>query len=352
MNYGKKVLVLSQVAEGFSLADKRISAIVRIESDGGVSTLYLSAVNAAVKDDGRYILYIMDGRKKLYSFSLGKRPTSFTKEFDFPREITDGFAAGISYVEDGIPVLVAYSDCDSFRIEKSEFKKAIIAKCMTDLKKEPTETRGEKYEKIAATTETFESESLIGTLPPEITAAYNDEAVATENYYLLDEDLNEKLKIIESMENVRNKNLLRDNESEKRTEKGETDDSGDKFKNRNEERGSFSETRPYIDTARAELENMFFKFPEEKSLSKIIPESRWVRINYSAEKYYVVGIVKENGAEKYICYGVPAKYSAKPPKELKGFCSFVPKSYFDMKGDGFWMMFQSAITGGSVKPKE
>ena len=351
MNYGKKVLVLSQVAEGFSLADKRISAIVRIESDGGVSTLYLSAVNAAVKDDGRYILYIMDGRKKLYSFSLGKRPASFTKEFDFPREITDGFAAGISYVKDGIPVLVAYSDCDSFRMEKSEFKKAIIAKCMTDLKKEPSGIREEKSEKPAASV-IFNDEPLTDTLPPEIAAVYNDEAVATENYYLLDEDLNEKLKIIESMENVRNKNLLRDNESEKRTEKGETDDCGDKLKDRDEERGRYSKERPYIDSARAELDNMFFKFPEEKSLSKIIPESRWVRINYSAEKYYVVGIVKENGAEKYICYGVPAKYSAKPPKELKGFCSFVPKSYFDMKGEGFWMMFQSAITGGSVKPKE
>ena len=93
-------------------------------------------------------------------------------------------------------------------------------------------------------------------------------------------------------------------------------------------------------------------FPEEPALSKIIPESRWAKINYSSDKFYVVGVINENEKEKYICYGVPAKYSAKPPKELKGFCSFVPLSYFDMKGDGYWMMFQSAITGECVKPKE
>ena len=185
MNYGKKVLVLSQVADGFSALGKRISAILRIESEGGVSTLYLSAINFAAKAEGNFFLFIMDGNKKLYSFPLGKRPFSLTREVDFPKDILSGFAAGISYILNEIPVLVAYSSCENFLSDKSEFKKAIAAKCISELKK------------TAAQNELFMTETVA--IPPENYAhlkEYDDEAVATENYYLLDEDMSEKLKLI------------------------------------------------------------------------------------------------------------------------------------------------------------
>ena len=84
---------------------------------------------------------------------------------------------------------------------------------------------------------------------------------------------------------------------------------------------------------------------------KLFPDSVFVRINYSSEKYYVVGVIKEKNTEKYVCYGVPAAYSETPPKELDGYCSFIPVSIFDMKGDGFWMMFQDATTGECIKPR-
>ena len=74
-------------------------------------------------------------------------------------------------------------------------------------------------------------------------------------------------------------------------------------------------------------------------------DSTFVKIAYAEDKYYVVGLVKEEQKEKYICYGVPGEYSTTPPKELKGYCSFVPTSIFDMQGNGYWMMFQCAITG-------
>ena len=47
---------------------------------------------------------------------------------------------------------------------------------------------------------------------------------------------------------------------------------------------------------------------------------------------------------------MPSVYSETPPKELDGYCSFIPLSVFDMKGDGFWMMFQDAVTGECIKP--
>lgn len=330
MNYAKKILVLSQTAQGFSVAEKRVSAIVRVEKDGGVFTLYLSAVNFAAAD-GTYYLAITSPDKSLFTFPLGNRPTSLTKETDFPEDITDGFAAGIVFVKNDLPTLVAFSDCETCKTDKTEFKKTVIGRFIRRLKLE-----NEKSSRPPSFTEDA------------ILRAYDDEAVATENYYLLDEQIKEKLGYIERTENAGIKTSLRDCEGKERTQKDEPHDSGDKV----EERLVLdSENADYYQTARQKLESIFFKFPEEKTLSAVIPESRWARVNYSADKYYVVGVIKKDGKERYVCYGVPAKYSAKPPKELKGYCSFVPASFFDMKGDGYWMMFQSAITGECVKPK-
>ena len=74
-----------------------------------------------------------------------------------------------------------------------------------------------------------------------------------------------------------------------------------------------------------------------------------MKINYSQSGYYVVGVINENKTPKYICYGVPAVYSKTPPKELDGFCTFIPLSIFSLDGDGFWMMFQDAVTGECIK---
>lgn len=65
----------------------------------------------------------------------------------------------------------------------------------------------------------------------------------------------------------------------------------------------------------------------------------------------MVGLVKEDGKEKYICYGVPDKYSTNPPETLKDCASFIPLSVFNLKGDGYWMMLQDAVTENCIKLK-
>lgn len=330
MSYAKKVAVLSQTAEGFSPIGKRVSAICRIEKEDDNFTVYLSVVNCVAVDEGKYILFIMDKSRRLFSFSLGRRPTSLTKSFDFPEDLTQGFAAGISYVKNDIPVLVAFSRTEGFNEEKFDFKKAMNAKFMQGIKKEKAPPVKEPED------------------PP--LPVYDDEAVATENYFEADEDLEQKLKIIESMENVRNENVPSDFRRKEKTEKSAANDNGYEYEKHLKDRRKYSEEHPYFNSARTEIENIFFKFPEEEGLKKVIPESRWAKINYSADKYYVVGVIYDGEKEKYLCYGVPSVYSPTPPKEFKGCCSFVPLSVFDLKGKGYWIMFQSAVTGECVKP--
>ena len=106
---------------------------------------------------------------------------------------------------------------------------------------------------------------------------------------------------------------------------------------------------PYYLKVKKDLDDLFTKYPKEEKLEKAVQGSSWVKIFYNEEKYYTVGLVREGGKPKYICYGIPAKYSVAPPKELDGFCSFLPLSLFDLKGDGYWMIYQDAETGDCVK---
>ena len=109
---------------------------------------------------------------------------------------------------------------------------------------------------------------------------------------------------------------------------------------------------PYYLSVKDELDRVFSGFSHELGLEKMFPDSVFVKVPYSKEKFYVVGLVKELGVEKYICYGVPEKYSPNPPEALKDCATFIPLSIFDLKGDGYWMMFQDAITGDCIKLKK
>ena len=80
-----------------------------------------------------------------------------------------------------------------------------------------------------------------------------------------------------------------------------------------------------------------------------MPDSDWVRIDFGKNKFYVVGVIREGKKPKYICYGVPAEKRGEPPDALKGYCSFLPASLFDLDGKGYWMMYQDAETGKNVR---
>ncbi|MDY2880383.1 MAG: hypothetical protein SOT34_05550 [Candidatus Borkfalkiaceae bacterium] len=106
----------------------------------------------------------------------------------------------------------------------------------------------------------------------------------------------------------------------------------------------------YYERIRGELEKTFSSFPEETELTGMIPGSRWVRIPYDEDEHYVVGILYEKGAPRYLCYGVPGRYG-KQPEELRQFCTFIPSSPFSLKGDGYWVLYQDADTGKCLKPE-
>ena len=74
--------------------------------------------------------------------------------------------------------------------------------------------------------------------------------------------------------------------------------------------------------------------------------SRFVKIAVEdSDKYYCVGLV---GSPDYICYAVPAVYTPQPPEELDGYCQWLPTDENRPEGDGFWVIYQDAVSGDSV----
>ena len=348
MAFEKKILVLKQLEKGFSFKDKTVSGIARIELENGVAEFYLSLINLCPASNGEYYVFVLDGNNKLFPFFIGKYPEFSVKTFSFPPNL-ERISVGVVAVDNYIPITVAFSTTYQNNDSLKEFKKSVIdylaQKHRADTKKEDKPEQIEP--KNPNPEKSFPEPSPIkppyppapspdpNVTPPDefnnIKTDYNDEAVATENYFEFD-SLEDKLNKIKELDNeyLQFENELLNNRCKEKTQESATHGSSLKDETDLNESKKSSEKPPYFLSVRGELEDVFLKFPKETELPKIFSESRWAKVYYSDTKYYVVGLVFEEHKEKYICYGVPGTYSKDPPKELKGFCSFIPLSIFSL----------------------
>lgn len=337
MNYSKNVVILKQTVNGYSINDKPLTAIFRLEQESGVYTLFLTTINAKYNMIGEYLLFLLDSDKVLHQFSLGSSPTAFNLTLDFCPNVANGFSVGLVYESDNLPVVVAFAKTQEFGYSLQEFKSMVLSKAI--------KTRKSTVKECAEIPQVTPTQDFV-----QNTYRYDDEAVATQNYYELEKEIQDKLKILESNdERLQPKDGDCHHGSTDKTQQEQETLVGCQIQDRISDSQKYSQDFPYYQVAKTEIEGLFDKFPIDLSLTKLFPESTFVRIHYSLNKYYVVGVVKEKGNPKYICYGVPSPYSEKAPKELDGFCSFIPLSIFDTKGDGYFMMFQDAITGECIK---
>lgn len=177
---------------------------------------------------------------------------------------------------------------------------------------------------------------LVKTFEPEVkkseenleSFAYDDEMIATENYY----------------EKSKNENLLfTQNDGELASAKNqEKVDETETFTIKNEEIKRSYKSQEFYDKNKQKLDEIFSTYEPFYTLNAVIPNSQFVQINYSEKDHYVVGLIRENGLVKYVCYGVP-KRGENPPNSVEKYCKFVPTS-IDFKS-GYYLIFQSADSG-------
>ncbi|MBE7074719.1 MAG: hypothetical protein E7376_01910 [Clostridiales bacterium] len=116
------------------------------------------------------------------------------------------------------------------------------------------------------------------------------------------------------------------------------------------EEDEVEEEESFFDGIKEQITTLFEKYPEEEFLKQIIPDSKWVKIDYEEKgEYYVVGLMYENDQIKYVCYGVPSVYNEEAPKDIKGFAQWLPIDISKEQGFGYWITYQDATTGENVK---
>lgn len=94
-----------------------------------------------------------------------------------------------------------------------------------------------------------------------------------------------------------------------------------------------------------QLDELFKCYPADKELMRSVPDSKWVRVNYEKDEYYVVGIMYNGKRATHICYGVPGIYTIRPKQKSE----WLPLDYADPEGKGYWVIFQDAITGKTLE---
>ena len=179
---------------------------------------------------------------------------------------------------------------------------------------------------------------------------YDDEAVATVNYYEFDQDKgieNYDGEGTENCQSAKGDEPFKRGEDleEKKNVNGKTDAYENGYSNEKQ-----AENRPigsYYSKIKEEIDKIFKDYPEEKGLAYMVSESRWAKVG-KGEKSYVVGLIFENSEPRYVCYGLAGSYYQKPTA-IKGYCSFIPISPFDLKGEGYWVMYQDAFDGKRVE---
>ena len=161
--------------------------------------------------------------------------------------------------------------------------------------------------------------------------AYDDDRIATENYYRLDDA---KL-IYEKNERAQNS----DCEETKKSE-----NSG--YAYFDEENFNAYKSENYYLSVKRKIDDLLSSNPAESELNGAVPGGKFAAIAYDKIRRYAIGTIEERGAIKYVCYGIPVTRK-EPAPQLKN-AKFIPLDMFDLSGRGYYLVFKDAASGKSV----
>lgn len=297
-----KIALLKEISQGFS-ENGEVRGVAR--QDG--KTLNLSIIN--LKKGNYFICYFFNDQLKRCDL-----PSCFGGEIDIEKPLKSILLAIEN--ENGI-VPVIYGKF----IENGESWESIV---------KYAQKQNEKVSERADEDAIFQKEE------------YDDEAVATYNYFERD-----KRGLVEDDNQTKGDGVYcrEDKDDRKETQDGNQTGAGyDENSFGTEYSDGEKSRKPFISKIMQELEPIFKTHPSEENLMQMVEGGRWVKVTVENGKHYVVGVINKNGSPKYICYGLPGDFYS-PPQEICGYKSFIPLSPFDLKGKGYWVMYQDAITG-------
>lgn len=105
----------------------------------------------------------------------------------------------------------------------------------------------------------------------------------------------------------------------------------------------------FYHAVKPQIDEMFVRYPAEERLNRIVPNSKWVRVETDSDDYYVLGVLFDLSLPIFICYGIPGVRSVPPPKDIADVSVWLPLDSRRPDGEGFWVIYQSATDGKCIK---
>lgn len=348
MNYIKKMCILRQVKQGFSGDGKTLSGLVKLEQYGKNLAAEVSIINFAPLTAGEYYCLLFDVKGVCEILPLrGKSLFNIITDLD----VADGFCAVICFVKNDISP-IAYGVNGKATYNWRELVNALpFAEPFRALSSVKTEKRPAVA--VAADTEPSPYEPPTAPNPPpmyepndkiplQTPPVYNDESVASENYYEQKEPSYEP-----DTSEQNSDHAPPESGNQAQAEQGQTNFAANGDAQSVLEKAS-SNPDEYHHTIQRELDELFQSYPRDQTLNAAFPHSEWVRIKGEKDNpQCLVGVIYEQLKPKYICYALPAERTTPPPQEIKDACVFVPTSLFDTE-KGFYVIFQNAATGVTI----
>ena len=354
MNYVKKMCILRQIKQGFSGDGKALSGLIKIEQYGKNLAVEVAIINFAPLVSGDYYCLLSDNKGKTEMLCLrGKSLFNILSDLD----ISGGFCGIVCYVKNEVvPIAYGINGNGSYDWKSilnatlpPVFPRATQENAMTEISQTILSSPSQPLENGAqetANSPTQETERESSTHVDEPTenndTSYNDDRVATVNYY--EEEQDERKQLPQVGENAHTQSASQGEAPKKganATENGNAESVLNPFK-----------TNPdgYYLSVKAEIDELFKTYPSDKTLCNAFSSSEWVCVKGTPNRpEYLVGVLYEDGRAQYICYALVAENKDSPPEEIKNVCTFVPLSLFD-DNDGFFVIFQSAASGECIRP--
>lgn len=318
MSYTKNIAVIKGLQDGFSADGGALSGLVKAERYSSELRVEVSLINFAPLAEGRYVAAISDG-----SHTQLIEDGVFEGRSDV--DTSKGFAAAVCFVKGGVQ-LIATAVCGNFQSAAFGLKGEI------ELAERIKSPRPQENKSVA---------------PVEV---YEDEALAEENYYEFQTSDEGGQPVCEDTQKEEDGcELCKNEKSFDHVQKAEgiTLDCEEAVNSASDEEQPINLARGgFYEKMREEIDGLFSTYPPAEELCAEIDQSKWVKISYGEDSYYVFGVIFSDGVPKYICYGIPAKDDASPPASMQGLASFLGVK--TQHGMGFWVMYQDADTGASV----
>lgn len=301
----KSVALIRQINEGYS--DGEIRGVARLLKKDKTFGLSLSITNLLPAKNGEYLVWLENAKYQL-------------------NDLYGGFFACNANYDGGI-VIVFKSNKELVPIAYGKFSQN--AKTVWEIVN--NEKNYDEKEDSAEKNVVFSSQE------------YDDFAIAEDDYFSSDRKQEGELSDAREQNGYKDSNC---NAQDKRQEeKASSFATPNNYENCDCSQNGDSPT--YYERIKEHLEKIFKENPKEENLENMVGHSRWVKVGEGANGF-VVGIILSGEMPRYICYGLLGTYYSKP-SEIKSYASFIPKSPFNLKGEGYWVMFQSAINGESDK---